>query len=525
MRSVMLTAALILTFGSAQPARAAWMRASSDHFVIYSDDSERGITQFAERLERYHVALTILTASKVATPSPSNRVTVFVVSDIAAVRKLFGEGNRYVGGFYIPRAGASVAFVPRTTANYAQGDGATITLLHEYAHHFMASANSQALPRWMIEGSAEFFSSASFEKDGGIKIGRPAMHRAYELFNERDVKAADLLDSTQYDKRNSKAYDAFYGKSWLLYHYLTFEPSRSGQFEKYVAAIGMGTEWRKAALDAFGDFEQLEKELDRYVVRSRMSSLNLRPGMIPEPKVSVDPLSPGEAVIMPIRLRSRRGVDQQSAQLVLAQARLIAARYPRDPAVLSVLAEAEYDAGHDKEAITAADAALALDSSQTNAYVQKGFALFRMAADADDTAAAYQRAMAPFAKLNKIENDHPLPLIYFYRTQVMRGQKPTKLALAGLRRASELAPFDARLRVNLAFALIKERQIAEAREALKPVGFNPHGGSLSSGARRVLAKFDNEPDWNGSDAEAMMGSAAEEPDTADASVRLPITRN
>ena len=65
--------------------------------------------------------------------------------------------------------------------------------------------------------------------------------------------------------------------------------------------------------------------------------------------------------MMPVIIRSRRGVDDEGAKAVLTDARAIASRFPKDPAVLSALAEAEHDAGNDKEAIAAADAALADD--------------------------------------------------------------------------------------------------------------------------------------------------------------------
>ena len=50
-------------------AQAAWFEASSEHFVIYADDSERDITQFAEQLERYHSGICLLYTS----PSPRDR--------------------------------------------------------------------------------------------------------------------------------------------------------------------------------------------------------------------------------------------------------------------------------------------------------------------------------------------------------------------------------------------------------------------------------------------------------------------
>lgn len=498
MRRTLLSGLLALTLWPGA-AHAEWLEGSSAHFVVYADDNERDLRRFSEQLERYHAALTALTGANVAPPSPSNRVTVYIVRSDRQVRELHdGNKNRYVGGFYIPRAGHSLAVVPQVNAAGGTTTLSMLVLLHEYAHHFMISASNMPIPRWISEGSAEFFASSSFKADGGMMVGRPAMHRAPELFDAIDVKAADLLDPTAYDKRPKRGYDAFYGKSWLLYHYLTIDRARDGQLTRYLALLGQGKNLREAGLEAFGDFDVLERDLDRYLTR-RMSALELPARLLTIGPVTVRRLTAGEAAMMPVRIRSRTGVDDEEAKAVLADARVVSARFPDDPAVLSSLAEAEFDAGNDKEAVTAADAALARDPSQVNAYVQKGFALFRIAESAKDPAAAYRAARAPFIALNRRENDHPLPLIYYYRSFIEQGETPSDLAVNGLIRALTIAPYDPGLRMMLATRLIENGRQAEARIVLKPVAYSPHDGGPTDAARKMLARLDSEPGWRGAD--------------------------
>jgi tetratricopeptide (TPR) repeat protein len=478
--------------------------------VIYANDSERDVRRFSEQLERYHAGMALLLKSEAPPPSPSNRVTVYVVRNENAVRKLHGGDNRFVAGFYVPRAGGSLAIVPQVDSGTGQPEFSMLVLLHEYAHHFLISANTMAMPRWLSEGAAEFFASTSFEKNGGIMMGRPAQHRAGELYFAHDVRVEDLLDPTEYEKRPRRSYDAFYGKSWLLYHYLTFEGTRKGQLNRYLALLGQGKSQRDAALEAFGDPDDLERELDRYLSKRQMLAHDLKPSMLKIGAVNIRRLRDGEAAMMPVRIRSRRGVDEEGAAELIVKAREIAARFPDDAAVLSALAEAEYDAGNDKEAIAAADAALAIDPGQVNAYVQKGYALFRKAAEADDQATAYKRARAPFVALNRRENDHPLPLIYYYKSFVEQDKPPPPLAVSGLIRAVELAPFDLGLRMNLATALIRLDRKEEARIALEPVAFNPHGGNLAESARTMLARLDSEPAWKGENLETILASAGDD---------------
>ncbi|WP_232495129.1 DUF1570 domain-containing protein [Novosphingobium kaempferiae] len=498
-----ILAAAFVAWLSAVPAHAAWLEASSDHFVIYANDTEKDVTRFAQQLERYHAGMALVLGQTAVKPSPSNRVTVYVVKNEREVRDLHGGDNKFVGGFYLPRAEGSLAIVPAVQAANGPVTWSMVVLLHEYAHHFQISANAMPMPRWFTEGSAEFFASSKFESDGSLWLGRPANHRAGELYYARDVKVADLLDPTDYDKRKHESYDAFYGKSWLLYHYLTFNDGRKGQFTRYITLLGEGKGQREAATEAFGDFNVLEKELDRYLAQRRMTALTLKPEGLKIGPVALRPLTAGEAAMMPVRIRSKRGVTDEEAKELLVEARSVAAKFPEDPAVLAALAESEYDAGNDKEAIAAADAAIKRDPAQTNAYVQKGYALFRKAEEAggdyEARAAAYKAARAPFIALNRIENDHPLPLIYFYRSFVEQGDAPPPLAINGLIRAVQLAPFDLGVRMTLGSALVRLGRTEEARWALTPIANNPHRGGFADYAHRMIERMDKDPAWRGED--------------------------
>lgn len=471
----------------AAPARAEWHEASSEHFVVYADDSAKDVQTFAEMLERYHAAMTKLTGREPATPSPSNRVTIFAVGSERDVRRLVGDRASNVAGFYIPRAGGSRAFVPNIRVSYGELDFSVIVLLHEYAHHFLISSSRYAMPRWLSEGSAEFFASASFGRDGSIMVGRPANHRGGELAYAADVSVEELLDHELYEKRRGKRYDAFYGQSWALYHYLTFEPSRDGQLSAYWLEVARGTPPREAATKSFGDLEELQKNLDSYLKRRRMLTFDLKPEMVPIGPVTVRQVSAGHAAALPLIIRSQRGVDDEQAAELLPEARKVAARHPDDPWAQAMLAEAAFDAGQTDEAIAAADRAIALNPTITNAYVQKGFALFRKAEDAADSNAAYQAAMAPFSALNQMENDHPQPLIHYYRSFAERGAEPTESARHALERASQLAPFDQGLALQVGLMQAAEGKHGIARTTLAPLAANPHGGGLADQAKQLIA--------------------------------------
>jgi Flp pilus assembly protein TadD len=506
---------LLIALGFSVPANAKWHEAQSDHFVIYADDSEKDVRRFAEMLEQYHASMEFVTGAKVEKPSPSNRVTIFAVGSQRDIRKLSGSKSRNIAGFYVPRAGGSKAFVQDIRLTKGYPHFSTVVLLHEYAHHFLISSSRFAMPRWVTEGSAEFFAAASFNNDGSVQVGRPALHRANELAYADDVPVQELLDYALYQKNKGKKYDAFYGRSWLFYHFLTFTKTRKGQLSAYLSKVAKGTPSIDAGREVFGDLDALEKELDKYLKQRRMFNLRLKPEWLNIGEVSVRPLSKGEEAMMPIRIQSQRGVNAEQAAELLPDARKVARKYSQDAAVLTALAEAEYDAGNDLEAIAAADAAIQIDPHKANAYVQKGYAMFRMAEDADDPVQAFKSAMKPFTALNKIENDHPLPLIYFYRTFARQGKQPTEKAKLALEHAARLAPFDQSLWMNVGIMQAGEGKIAIAKNSLAPLAADPHGGSRARLVKALIDILDRAEEGVPLKVNRNFDSASAEDDTGD----------
>nr|WP_298897042.1 hypothetical protein [uncultured Altererythrobacter sp.] len=474
----------------AQPAKADWYEASSKHFVIYADDREKDVRRFAENLERFHSALKLVTGRPYEEPSPSNRVTIYVVGSSRDIKRLVGDKRSSVAGFYIPRAGGSLAFVQDIKFKNGYPHFSTTVLLHEYAHHFLTSTSRYALPQWMNEGAAEFVAAASFERDGGMYIGRAAQHRAGDFAYAEDVSVEQLFDYELYLQNRSNRFDTFYARSWLLFHYLFFSEERTGQMTNYQLAVANGAEPVAAAREAFGDFDQLQRELDRYL-KNRVPTFVLSPDMTTVGEITIRELSNGEAEAMPLIIQSKRGVNEEQAAELVVEVREVAEEFPQDAAVLAALAEAEYDSGNLDAAIAAADRALAIDPTQKNALIQKGYALFAKADDAVDQDTAFELALEPFTKLNALENDHPLPLIYYYRSFINRGEAPPENARLAMEHASALAPFDHSLAMNVAIMQANEGKIAIASRTLAPVASAPHGGRRADFAKQFRTALAN----------------------------------
>lgn len=489
-------AALLLLF-LALPSMASgrWRVAESEHFIVYSEQGAETLKAFATKLERYDKGIRTLNSLPPSEGGKANRLVVFIASvdDIQKIysQNLPGPQRRSIGGFYAPHAGGSIAFVARTRQSYGWDARGETILFHEYAHHIMLENSSAAYPAWYIEGFAEFNSTARIMDDGSAGFGYPATHRIPGLVEGKPLKLAAMM-GTLPEKMSAKQIEALYGRGWLLTHYLTFSKPRAGQLRRYLAALNSGKSGLQAAEQAFGDLDLLDRELDGYFAQAQISYLPMPASVLAIGEVTVREISNGEDAILPIRMRSQAGVNRKTATEVLADARRVAARYPKDPAVQIALAEAEFDAGNDAEADAAADRVLAADPKHVRAMIYKSMVAMRRAAKDPEQPdlAGIARARDWAVSANRADPDDPVPLLHFYNSFRAAKRPPSDSAVAGLRRAFELAPQDFGLRMTLARQRLSEAKTAEARQLLGPVAFSPHGGKAAEHLRTIIERID-----------------------------------
>jgi tetratricopeptide (TPR) repeat protein len=478
---------------------SAWREASSEHFVIYADESESQLRLFSEKLERYHKAMTMLFPARQSAPSPSNRVTIYIVDNQSQVRKLFGDGAsaKFVSGFYIPRAGGSTAFIPPVNAK-SSGDvsESEMILMHEYAHHFMFENLDAMVPPWFTEGFAEYFSAATFERSGNVILGAPNELRAYELSPDiRQINIEALLDTATYaESRRKTRYDNFYMRSWTLFHYLYSNDAGRTKMVDYLNRLNRGESELDSARAAFGDLHELDLDLRKYL-RDRISTWRIPSENLTFAPIAIRELSEAEGASLAVRMQSDRGVSPEKAAQVVIEARELAVKYPDEPEAQAALAEAEYDAENDEAAIAAADKALAVNPNHITALLQKGYALARIASETSASdPEGWTRVRKHFLSINKIEADHPVPLLYYYLSFINQGMEPTQNAIDGLEWALQLAPADPNLRMITAQAEMNQKHYAQAIKTLSVLAFNTHNEgenpalALLEDAKKALAE-------------------------------------
>lgn len=469
-------------------ARADWYEASTQHFVVYADQRPERVEKFAGELERFDKAVRYLMRWRDDPVTRPNRLTVYVVGDREDVSKL--AGNRMIAGFYKPRAGGSLAVVPRRSGSGAETDlDAQSILLHEYTHHLMWSIAPDAVhPSWFIEGFAELFATADFKDGGAVALGLPPQYRARTLMSGNNLPiekmlVADTLKLTPLQR------DALYGRGWLLTHYCVIAKKCGAQLAAYLAAMSAGKPSLEAA-QAFGDLGAFDKALERYK-RGGIGAFLVEPVGAAKVEVALRKLTAGEAATMDVRIRSKNGVNAKTAPAVYADAQKAAAAYPNDAGAQIVLAETAYDVRDFAAAEAAADRAIAANPQASEAYLYKAMARIAIAHKARDRSKETLGAIRKIiAQGNRLETEDPKLLILYYRSFVDFGLPPNENAKLGLAHAFDLAPQDDRLRFNTARMYLTDGNNAEARRLLAPLAYSPHGRGLAQRAAAMIATID-----------------------------------
>ncbi len=466
------------------PADAAWMRGESDHFILYSNGGEKALRAASLRLEQFD---TVLRATgRLPKAEDQVKLTVYFLSDIDAVQRVYGAGGRDIAGFYAPVASGPFAVTPRITGSDDFGD---IVLFHEYAHHVMQQYFPVAYPAWYVEGFAEFLSTAKVLSDGKTQLGGPATHRVYDLLATSGVRIESLLTAS-IGELSRETTGNFYGRAWLLVHLLSFDDARRGQLSAYLNRIANGEDSLTVARSVFGDLATLNKDMDRVMKASRITVQNLPIPLPANPSIAITPLSGADGELVPFRIILARGTEGKEGGAMITGLRKFSLKHPESALAYTLLAEAELDAGHFDFAIAAADSAIKIDPKNARAMVWRARAMMEplIAASSED-AAAWKAVRGWIVRANRANPLDPLALFDYYRSFGHEGKPAPELAIDGLSLASALVPQAGEFRVPFAIELARKRRYKDAATVLGPIANDPHGSSGSDYARKLMARF------------------------------------
>ena len=490
---------------TAAPAHAEWLRAETDHFIVYGDWSEASIRRYAQRIERYDALLR--TYYPVSTENEIPKLEIFLADGGRDMNRVSPGISGSVAGYYSPNSGRIYAVVNRDAMS---GD---VVMFHEYAHHFMFQMGANAYPSWFVEGFAEYYATADVQ-EGDLELGRhhPGRMNALNIGFNSWAKMEDVL-TWRISRTGRAPIFLYYAQSWAMAHYFMSDPERTRMLGRYLNAVKQGQPSVEAMQAATGRTPaQLQDDVWRYM--SGRITLLTPQIELPVPDVTVTRLSRAEAdtIWLDIRLDTMpitaEKFDNDGQREVRASE---IAKYEREQAeereelIRSSMTMAERLGDDRIGALLAArahrinhrpDLALEvllprLDDSSTDGDMLRVAAnalLDQAKAETDPQAAANLRRRASGFLARSMDAD-PLDFrVYVGLNDTRRGQAryPTDNDISTLEVANALAPQSFEVRLRLGEAYIARNLYGEAIQTLTPVSNSPHRSAYTRRAREMI---------------------------------------
>jgi tetratricopeptide (TPR) repeat protein len=347
-------AALLLAVGCAGAA-GEWRRYGSPHFELYSDAREAAAQQALRRLELIrHVFLD--TVGPRGAPLPVRAFLFDSERDFSAFRP-----HRSTRGFY--QSGPERDSIAMLNAD----DQTMRVVFHEYVH-LVLNHSAPPLPRWLEEGTAEYYSTLRADGDrltAGAPIAQHLRTLGVETWLEAAALAAVNRDSPYYNE-TAKA-GLFYAQSWALVHMLNLAaPYRRG-VPHFFELLARGAPAPLAFEQAFArSLEAALEDLRGYLASGRLPVVTLawKP---PDPvEITVEAIAEHQAEVARIELLLELGRHREAEPRL----RRLERSHADSPEVLTELARFAIGAGRRDEARRLFERAIERGSTSATTYFE-----------------------------------------------------------------------------------------------------------------------------------------------------------
>ena len=472
-----------------------WVQVRSPHFVVASNASEIDARRIADQFEQlrgtFHGAFAKL---RVDPPQP---IVIVAVRDESMMKLL--APDEWEGPNHVHPAGL---FHSDGEKDYvilrldAEGTTAFHTIYHEYTHALL-HLNFKKLPIWLSEGLAEFFGNAT-QRDRDVTTGTVDKGHLYVLNKNEWLPMTTLLGAQEtspyYNEKNPAT--IFYAQSWAVTHYLLLDAQarREQLLNKFLVAWDQSNDQVAAGREAFGDLEKFGDTIKTYV-RSR----DWRVGVaLPAPQsatasYAVRKLSDGEVLALRGDLLVHRRLLDQAEPIVRQAVEL----EPKLAAAHTALGFFLFRDSAFEEADEEMQQAIELGSQDFMAFYCHGVLLLRELQGNEDATKRAVKTLEEAARLNP----EYAPTFEALTQAYSRSADTQKKALEAAQTAVKLDPESRTYGFGLAYVLLNNARVAEAKVVAQRLLANSNSEEDSQAAKRLMATIEDEEEWQKESAE------------------------
>jgi len=421
------------------------MKIQSAHFEVFTTAGEKSGREAARHFEQVRGFFVELMGAGVASGAP---VRIVVFKSEKEFRPY--APNQADEAFYLGAQDRDYIVMKNLSSdNYR-------VAVHEYVH-LLVKHSGRALPIWLNEGLAEFYST--LEQVGNkIEVGDAILGHYRALQQSKWIDLKTLLsvthDSPLYNEKNRAG--VFYAESWALAHMLYIDAKYRPHVKEMLAGIYAGMDGEAAFRKAYGkSLAEVEKDL-----RSHMSSPPKALFFDAKLEKSTDeatatPSSDLEGRLVMAEIMANAFGRAEQARTLYER---LAADYPKDWRVEEGFGKLCWRDKHADEAIRHFAKAAELGSTDAKMYLLYG-QMLRVDGKRGEAAAALARAV----ELDPESRDARLELAFLYLTGG-RFQE----ALEQLHAIRKVTPEQAYEYFHaLAYAQYRTGQVAQARSSVE----------------------------------------------------------
>lgn len=490
---------IALTFGAA-PAKADWLRAESERFIIYSDGDERTLRQYVQKLETFDRVLRLFMGLSMD-EAPPRKLPIYLIGHQRELTRVLPQAVENQWGVYVPAEQDIFAVARRS-----RGDDST--LLHEYAHHFMFQNFNFPYPAWFVEGFAEYYAATNITS-GRVEVGLYNENRVSWLQHGDWLRMEDLLAGRALNARGDRFNETYYPLAWLLTHWFMGDTQRRETLHRYMLDVGSGGDPVESlephtGLTPTGLRDALRAYMRGRIPYSRVSH------PFPEVPIRVErlPRSANDLLLINQRLKIASGRENPDALVEVVRG--LAARHPGDPFARLVLGRAEMLLGDSATGEMELRALLRERPDHVEALQLLALSRMNNAADHPQGPDVAMREMRGFLQ-RAYDADDANYYTFLLIAQSRIGERgyPDENDLAAWELAYIIAPQLGQSRFGLAQALMAHDRNDEAIALLQPLANDPHNPQNASVVRRLIERAeaglneadDDEAAWDDTTAE------------------------
>ncbi len=461
-------------------AKRRWIEVRSEHFTIWTDQSEARARRQARDLEVFRAAVLLMIEGNDLTSRHPTWIYAFNANTSFGP---FNVSDRTVG-YMIPRLRANVL-----TTSDDRSMGASNILKHEYTHWLLRNGSGLVYPMWFDEGFAEFMALAQ-EKRRAVVLGNLADHRLSNLKYSAWIPMAEFLEPVDYPAWRPEKQGMFYAQAWVFVNYWYTDSARREIMQKglgpYIEATQNGVPVEEAFETYFGTtLREAERAVRAYWRRAKLELFGVQLSALEfSEEMSVRQLPENEVAerlgslcFMLDDLTCARGLFEHAVAVAPESARAVAG-----------LAAVERTEGNDELAHSLFDRAVELDPKDALSFVDRGQASTIRAtrtADPEARRRLLKSARRDFVRASKIGGPTPETYASYGMTFLLPGE-PHEKGLDTLEGAHRLVPGDRSIRLALADLYILLGRRDDAVRVARPAFVATHRNGISAKSQALL---------------------------------------